>query len=547
MTRQSIGLTSNRTRVAPWVKRVAGLGALGVSVAAMTALYACSGDDNSITAPPVNDSGPNVTPDGSPDGGPITNNDGGPNTTPDGGDGGPPPACSSLPGQIVYIESGDTQQPLLKALGRHLRDEANVTIVYQLTGSCTLTPNLYSGVAIPANTNMLYIPSTAENGAWTTANPESTCTTSAATPPDLGISALFTSSCASAGAQPAGIGTWNGPTQAYTFIVPSTEYAGGQTSIQAEEAYYALGDGANNPVTFGGNPEWNVPAQFFLRPQSKSTLVATAKNIHLTAVQAIDGEADGGTADGRQLLATSSLVLSGVAASTSAQALGILGDEVYDANRTAGVKVLAFRAFNQGLAFYPDSTETAFDKQNIRDGHYSLWSPTVYIAPQTGNVPTNPTVKFIVDTVLGNPGASLDGGTSDAGAPVDGLKLVVGAGLTPTCAMQVQRSGDGKDLSLYTPAAPCTCKFLSEIPGATSGSLPASCTTCGSNADCTAAGTLGCFNGYCESPVTPPAATDGGACGNTCIINATTTAISVDKAGVVLPPLDDGGLDPVSP
>ena len=68
-----------------------------------------------------------------------------------------------MPGTLVYIESGDTQEPLLKALGRELRDSANMTIAFELTGSCTLSPNLYQGTPLPKNTNMLYIPSTAEN------------------------------------------------------------------------------------------------------------------------------------------------------------------------------------------------------------------------------------------------------------------------------------------------------------------------------------------------------------------------------------------------
>ncbi|HEY2512263.1 MAG TPA: hypothetical protein VGI39_15455, partial [Polyangiaceae bacterium] len=378
----------------------------GAVAASACFLYACSGDDTSgvTTPPPVIDGsappadGSIPTTDAGDSSSPATDGsatDGSP--TMDGstvGDGGPAPLCSSLPGAVIYIESGDTQEPLLKALGRQLRDQANITIAFQLTGSCTLTPNLYNGVAIPKNTNMLYIPSTAENPSWTPTQPERTCVTdpSQGTAPNLGISALYPTSCAGITTPPSGIGTFNGPIQAYTFIVPQAEYTNGQHAIWAEEAYYAFGDGANNAVTYGGNAEWNVPSAFFLRPASKSTLVATAKNIGLTAAQMAATLADGGT-DGRQLLATSAQVLAGVKASTDANAIGILGDEVYDANRSAGVNVLAFKAFGQNLAYYPDSTPTSFDKQNIRDGHYTLWSPTVYIAPVDGSgVVSNPAV-----------------------------------------------------------------------------------------------------------------------------------------------------------
>lgn len=469
-------------------------------------IYACSGDDSPI-APPLNDSGV------------VTDSNTNDVTTPDAASDAGTPSCSSLPGTVVYIESGDTQQPLLKKLGRELRDKANITIAYQLIGSCTLTPNLYQGTPIPKNTNMFYIPSTAEDPTWTTSQPERTCTTDATngTAPDLGISALFPSSCAAIGSPPPGVGSFVGPIQAYTFIVPTAEF-GTQKAITAEEAYYAIGSGKNNPVTYNGNPEWNEPPQFFLRPATKSTLVATALNIGLTAKQATLATADGGTADGRNLLPASTDVLSAVAASTNMNAIGILGDEIYDANRGKGVAVLAFQAFGQSLAYYPDSTTTSFDKQNIRDGHYALWSPTVYITPiDGGGVPSRPGVKTIVDLVLGNPIAS------DGGAPIDGLGAVIGVGLTPNCAMQVKRTGDGAPLTAYTPPAPCTCTFLSKIPNPPA--LPASCVACSTNTPCQ---TGSCFHGYCEVPPTS---------------GATTT---VNKTGVVLP-VTDGGLLPPNP
>jgi hypothetical protein len=435
-------------------------------------------------------------------------------------DAGPPPACSSLPGTVVYIESGDTQEPLLKSLGRQLRDTANITLAFQLTGSCTLSPNLYSATPIPQATNMLYIPSTAECGAWTTSDAEFTCTTNATagTPPDLGISALFPSSCAGIANPPAGIGSFIGPIQAYTFIVPTAEFAT-QTAITAAEGYYAFGDGVNNPVTFNGAAEWNDPTQFFLRPATKSTLVATALNLQLTAKEMTLVGADGGTTDGRNLEATSDEVLAGVKASVSSKAIGILGDEIYDANRGMGVNVLAFQGFGLTSAYYPDSTTTSFDKQNIRDGHYTLWSPTVYIAPvdNTG-APSNPAVKYITDLVLGNVATPPDGGTS----PIDGIGTIVGVGLTPNCAMQVQRTADGAPVTPYTPTAPCTCDFLSKVTNP--APLPASCVKC--TGTC-ATGT--CSNGYCEVANT-----------------AGVTATAVNKTGLVFP-TTDGGLAPLNP
>jgi hypothetical protein len=528
----------------------------GSGLAAAAAIYACSsssGGNNS--GPPLNEAWSDTTSSsssGSSSG--SSSSSGGSGSSSGSTEGGPAPACSSLPGTLVYIMSGDTQEPLLKLLGRQLRDSANITILFQLTGSCTLSPALYNGTPLPANTTLEYIPSTAENPNWTTADAESTCTTSAAIKPDLGISALFTTSCAGLGAPPSGIGQYNGPIQAYTMIVPTAEFTNGQTSISAAEAYYAFGDGVNNPVTLNGNPEWNDPTQFWLRPATKSTLVSTAYNIGLTPKEMTLATADGGTSDGRNLESSSTEVLSAVETSTSMQAIGILGDEVYDANRGKGVNVLAFSAFGQQYAFYPDSTTGMFDKQNIRDGHYVDWSPTVYITQvdSSGN-PTNASVKFIEDLVLGNPNPMPPNGYVDGGAPIDGLGDIVKVGLTPNCAMQVQKSGDGKPLSPYSPTNaqnqpnPCTCYFLSKAPMAT---LPASCTTCTQSSDCTGAGAIGCFNGYCEYPPTAPTTGQAGCMvsdgTNNGIINACTSATAVQKTGLVIP-MADGGLLPVNP
>ena len=101
----------------------------------------------------------------------------------------------------------------------------------------------------------------------------------------------------------------------------------------------------------------------------------------------------------------SSDVVNAVTSSPMANStIGILGSEVYDANRGKGVKTLALQAFGQSAAYYADSTSSAYDKQNLRDGHYTLWSPTVYITKVDGqDVPVDPTVKYVLDLVLANP------------------------------------------------------------------------------------------------------------------------------------------------
>jgi hypothetical protein len=513
----------------------------GVAVAGT--FYACgsSSNGNSGGSPPPNEAGSDQTSSSS------SGSSSGSEASADGpgnGDAGTP-ACTDLPGTIVYVLADDTQESLLKVLGRHLRDDANVTVVFQLAPSCTLSAALFAGTPIAGKSSLFYIPSTAEDPSWKPSDAERTCTAPQlkGPPANLGISALSPTSCPGLGIPPAGIGLLSGPVQAHTFVVPSAEFAS-QTSISAAEAYYAFGDGANNPVTYNGAPEWNDPTQFFLRPATESSLVTSALDTGLTPAEMTFAVGDGGPGDGRHLLPGSAGVLATVKSATSMQAIGLLEDAVYDANRNQGVDALAFAAFGQTYAFYPDSTPTSFDKQNVRDGHYANWSSTLYITQvDTGGVPANPAVKYVTDVVFGVPGAT----APEGGVPIDGLADVVSAGLVPKCAMQVQRSGEGQPLSPFAPADPCTCYFLSKAQGA---QLPASCTKCNSPSDCGADGALGCFNGYCESPPSQPTTGQPG-CSvsdgtNDGILNACTNATYVQKANVVIP-LSDGGLLPLNP
>lgn len=440
-----------------------------------------------------------------------------------GGGGDTPPvpfdgSCATLPGKIVYVESGDTQENLLKNLGRHLRDTANITLAFNLTGSCTLTADMYAGAKVAKSGMLKYVPSTAEDAAWTPSAAAPTCTTGAeGVSLDVAISALFVDSCG-LGATPAGLALIQGPVQAYTFVVPT---ASEQTAIWAEEAYYAFGFGAQNPLAPTFDP-WNDEAFLFIRPATKSTLVATAKNVALPANK--------WKGDQKQM---SGEVVTAVSTSTKPKAtIGILGSEVYDSNRSKGIQTLAFQATGQKAAYYPDSTSAKFDKQNVRDGHYTLWSPTVYIAPvDAQNVPTNPTVKYLIDLVVGESKPVPPSGAGD----FDALADVVKVGLIPECAMKVTRATDGGPLSPFVPAESCTCYYLSKVPGAVG--TPTGCTACASSAQC-AAGS--CNHGFCE----PNAVDTAGAPGPNCfsgtpathdqIINACTSAQAITKA-VTLP------------
>lgn len=375
--------------------------------------------------------------------------------------------CSALT-NAIFVESGDTQEPLLKNLGRKLRDSSvtPVTIVYRTTGTCQLTTDMYTGAKIAQNATLLYAPSTAEDANWTDKLPPSQCTVDAVggVSIDLAIGATFISSCTQ-NPPPAGLGLITGPNQGYAFIVPK---ASDQVAITAEEGYFVFGFGSQ-----GGVAPWLDESYYFTRTTSKSTLLTLAASIGVDKSK-VKGQAQDASSSVLNLVATSPV---------PEKTIGMMGTEIYDANRSE-VNELAFRAFKQNYAFFPDSSPTAFDKKNLRDGHYIPWSPTVYItAVDSGNVPTNDRTKLIVQLVLGQP--------TTAGSDVSGIDSVIAKGLVPACAMKVTRRFDGDDLALYDAPEPCGCYYESKVPGGAT-----SCTSCSDDGPC---GGGKCRRGFCEA------------------------------------------------
>ncbi|HZO12890.1 MAG TPA: hypothetical protein VFB62_06520, partial [Polyangiaceae bacterium] len=289
--------------------------------------------------------------------------------------------CSALPNPL-YIQSGDTQEPLLKSLGRQLRDNtANpITLVYITAGTCTNIEAIYTG--IPVTIAMKYVPSTAEDPAWTPSLPALPCDVDPVLGVDVevAIAATFVDSC-NLGPPPANIGLITGPIQAYLFAVPE---ASTQRAITAEEGYFVFGFGQAGMVD-----PWSNEMLMFIRTPTKSTLLTT-----MAAIDVPVSKAKGVAFD------KSSEVVNALLASTDAEhSIGLLGAEIYDRNRDT-INALAFRAFKQRYAYFPDKTATSLDKQNVRDGHYTIWAPTVYMTDVDGNgQPTNPNADYFIDLV----------------------------------------------------------------------------------------------------------------------------------------------------
>ncbi len=382
-----------------------------------------------------------------------------------------PPLTNAL-----VVQSGDTQEPMLRLMSQKLRNSAaqQASLIYTTTGTCTIIANMYnadpSKRVIAASATLSYAPSTLENPAWDASQPPSQCIVNplvwpSGIPIDVGIAATYTSSCTMA-PPPADVGLFPGPIAGYGFIVPK---ASTQQSLTAEQGYFVFGLG-----NVGQAAPWVDEHFVFTRLATKSTALTLSAAVGVQPVTKLRGTPFNGSTE----------VLNSVAQSTNPEkTIGLMGTEIYDQNRDK-VTELAFRAFGQRYAYLPDSSPTSFDKKNLRDGHYTPWAQTIYITPiDTGSkAPAKPKAQLLIDLVLGN--TTL--------ADVDGLGITVSKGLVPLCAMKVTRDpADAAPLRGYTSQAPCGCFFDANVP-----SGKTSCTACTTDGPC---GTGKCRHNYCEA------------------------------------------------
>jgi hypothetical protein len=392
--------------------------------------------------------------------------------------------CDTVGTNPVYILAADTQVPALKSLGKFLKAQTpSITLIYTPNGSCTNIANLYANKFVPNATGggTFYIP---DNYDGTSVTPNCTMPTAGWPAPDLAISIVFpdNTDCPAAPPMPATITSTQGPVQAMLFAVPGGVGAttgSTQRTITAEEAYLVMGLGA----TISQTPPWNDPQYIYGRTATKGTQVSIGANIGVAAAKWKLIQDANHTIDQSNGVATALTAL--LSSSNAEQGLGILGAEIYDSSTyRSSMHALAFRAFGQYHSYWPDSSPTAFDKQNVRDGHYPLWSYVQYLAPQAAAPMTgaaNIYAQTVIDLFLDNP---------PTGTTFEPLDVIIGNGLVPECAMKVSRTVEGGAESAYSSSAPCDCYFENKVSGTTS------CATCSDTTPCT---TGTCRHGYCEA------------------------------------------------
>jgi hypothetical protein len=341
-------------------------------------------------------------------------------------------------------------------------------IIYQVPGSCAGVQNFLAGPLPSGATGHYYTLDSTGKVVINSCNFDGTQA-------NVAISDVFYESCGTNVPHPMAstLKDIPGPAQAMLFVVPkantTTQY------ITAAEAADIYGCGYT-----AGIATFNVMGAIFCRDPNSGTQITIAKNIGLDAsviVPPVCTSVGGGTTNGM-------LGVIGQPTTPVNSTIGFVGADAYDTQR-ANMNSLAFQAQGQNYAFYSDSGPSTADRQNVRDGHYTIWGYEHMIVKvdTAGNISDAKAANFV---------GWINGTKTDPN--FDYITTEGAAGTIPTCAMKVQRSIDGGLLSPYNPSDPCGCAFEAAI----THSSPSECVTCTGTGTSTCTGGKTCHHGYCE-------------------------------------------------
>jgi hypothetical protein len=278
---------------------------------------------------------------------------------------------------------------------------------------------------------------------------------------DVGESDVYPSSCGYAAT--AGVADYAGPIQAITFVVPSGSK---QTVISAEAAHLVFATGGDS----GRATPWTDPRYYFVRSSGTGTTQISSRAIGLDPTKWW----------GIDRLSASNLVASmeAVDPNVAENVIGMLSSDFADKSR-ANLTTLAFQQQGQKYGYLPDSSPDAFDKANVRDGHYPIWGAIHLMAATSNGVPSQAASALITQFTLPKLDEKLVG-------------AIVESGFVPACAMKVMHTTEVGPLTLFKPAFGCSCYYDKQVKGSTA------CTVCTTNGDCGGA-TPKCNYGYCEA------------------------------------------------
>ncbi len=361
--------------------------------------------------------------------------------------------CATLPNN-TYVTGSSAVKPFMAALGKALAGSS--TIVYKGQGSCTGVDAIINGTKMTGTASY-----------WDATGVEQTCNlTVTGDVADIGVSDVFATTCPGFASLPNDVGDFFGPNQVMELVVPK---ASSQVAISAQAGYFVFGFGA----MAGQVAPWTNDAMLFVRNESSGTQQMWAHALNVPANKW----------KGAQHTSGGALLTDLVAAADPEAAIGILAADVADANRDK-IKALAYQHYHQDCAYLPDSTATAFDKINVRDGHYPVWGPLHLLAKiDNAKNPSKPDAATLIGYFTGKK-------TTPMGVSL--LDLEIGAHTVPACAMKVQRTTELGDMKPFASTEPCGCYFDFKTNGSTN------CTKCMNDGGCSGA-TPKCRFGYCEA------------------------------------------------
>lgn len=364
--------------------------------------------------------------------------------------------CASLPNPVYGI-GGSAQKPTVGDFAAAFRAaEEEVTLIYASPGAC---------FAMSAFID--HAPITGTASYWEADGAEGVCTLPlAGVPADFGIMGNAPTTCPGVEGLPPGVGAFEGAVLGWSVLVPASST---QQVISSEALYFVYGFGAEGQVA-----PWVDPAQLFSRNGTSAAGIAIARAAGLP-VERLGG------VDVR----TNGAMITQLAGSTQPEAaIGFVSGDVADRSRDT-TRALAYQHVGQRQGYWPDSTATRFDKLNIREGRYWLWTSTTFYAPldASGQI-AHPGARRFIDLASGRAAPT---------AEIPSFDLLIQGGNVPRCAMHVTRAGDYTELLPYTPPVPCDCAFEAIATGATS------CAPCDDDSACAAGDAPFCRFGYCEA------------------------------------------------
>ena len=358
---------------------------------------------------------------------------------------------------VVYVEGANAVGPFLVPLQQAMSTDADpIAIVYVGDGGCLGANNFFSNTPISKSPKPIYYSGQVQmNCELPTPAPVT----------DIVATDVYAPSCGTVpgGQLPTNIGSFEGPVQAMTFVVPK---GSSQKSISASAAYFVFGFGAGSGVA-----PWTVPTSMYRRNSSSAVqaFLGIAIGVPLAQWAGVDaGSLDVNKASG--VTGAAAVINALVTDPNPEQAIGILAATNLDAPTMTRLNVLAYKDVGQNCGYYPDSTAMAHDKMNVRDGHYSLWGPIRFFTYINENgVPRNSQVARLISYITG---------TTLPPRSVDFVQVDAANNLVPLCAMRVTRSVEMGPMSSYAPPSSCGCYFEYVATG------QSSCQSCSKRSDC---------------------------------------------------------------